>query len=123
PGSAPAAAAQQAAASMQAPPPAAAPVAAQRYLSGDCLIDLARRELIRAGEPLHVEAKVFDLIALLVSHADRALSKREIGQALWPERPVTDAALSQLLRKARRALGDDGETQAYIRTVHGRGLQ
>lgn len=108
---------------MQALPPAATPVAAQRFRSGDCLIDLARRELIRDGELLHVEAKVFDLIALLVSHAERALSKREIGQALWPDRPVTDAALSQLLRKARRALGDDGETQAFIRTVHGRGLQ
>lgn len=70
-----------------------------------------------------MEAKVFDLIALLIEHADRALDKREINDHIWPNRPVTDAALSQLLRKARRALGDSGDTQKAIRTVHGRGLQ
>jgi DNA-binding winged helix-turn-helix (wHTH) protein/tetratricopeptide (TPR) repeat protein len=94
-----------------------------RFRAGDCVIDLSTRELLRDGEPVRVEAKVLDLIILLITHRDRAVGKREIGDVLWPSRPVTDAALSQLLRKARRALGDDGETQAMIRTVHGRGLQ
>ncbi|HUD41695.1 MAG TPA: winged helix-turn-helix domain-containing protein [Dokdonella sp.] len=95
----------------------------QRVRSGAYRIDLAARDIRRDTTPIDVEAKVFDLIALLIAHPERALSKREIGDALWPDRAVTDAALSQLLRKARRALGDDGETQALIRTVHGRGLQ
>ncbi|PZQ19834.1 MAG: hypothetical protein DI564_00910 [Rhodanobacter denitrificans] len=103
-----------------------APIAAarpQRVRSGAYRIDLAARDIRHGTTPIDVEAKVFDLIALLIAHPERALSKREIGDALWPDRAVTDAALSQLLRKARRALGDDGETQALIRTVHGRGLQ
>lgn len=95
----------------------------QRLRSGEYRIDLAARGIRRNDVAVEVEAKVFDLIALLIAHPDRALSKREIGDALWPDRAVTDAALSQLLRKARRALGDDGEAQASIRTVHGRGLQ
>lgn len=94
-----------------------------RYRSESCVIDLSARSLIREGERVDVEAKVFDLIELLVRHRDRAMSKRELSRALWGDRPVTDAALSQLLRKARRALGDDGETQRFIRTVHGHGLQ
>lgn len=106
-----------------AQPTHATPSPPRRYLSGGCRIDLATRQLQRDGADVGVEAKVFDLIALLVEHADRALSKREINDALWPNRPVTDAALSQLLRKARRALGDDGDARRYIRTVHGRGLQ
>jgi DNA-binding winged helix-turn-helix (wHTH) protein/tetratricopeptide (TPR) repeat protein/TolB-like protein len=95
----------------------------RRYHAADRLIDLDAREIRDGDAMLDVEAKVFDLIALLIEHRDRALSKREIGDALWGDRPVTDAALSQLLRKARRALGDDGDTQRAIRTVHGRGLQ
>jgi DNA-binding winged helix-turn-helix (wHTH) protein/tetratricopeptide (TPR) repeat protein len=94
-----------------------------RYRADACVIDLAAREILRDGVRVEVEAKVFDLIALLVRHHDRALSKRELGDALWADRAVTDAALSQLLRKARRALGDDGDAQRLIRTVHGRGLQ
>jgi len=93
------------------------------YRIGEYSIDLATRAIRRGDVPVDVEAKVFDLIGLLLSHHGRALSKREINDTLWGQRPVTDAALSQLLSKARRALGDDGESQHVIRTVHGRGLQ
>lgn len=87
------------------------------------MIDLAARAIHRHAVVVEVEAKVFDLIALLLAERHRAVSKREIADALWAHRPVTDAALSQLLRKARRALGDDGAAQRVIRTVHGHGLQ
>jgi len=97
--------------------------AISRYRFGDRSIDLAGRDLRLGQTPIEVEAKVFDLIELLLLNRERALGKREINDALWSGRPVTDAALSQLLRKARRALGDDGTRQAVIRTVHGRGLQ
>ncbi len=100
--------------------PAAAP---SRYRFDDVLIDLDAREIQRAGRRVEVEAKVFDLIALLLANRERAMDKRELNAALWGERPVTDAALSQQLRKARRALGDDGDAQRVIRTVHGRGLR
>ena len=94
-----------------------------RYRTGDTLIDLDAREIRRDGAPVEVEAKVFDLIALLLRERGRALDKRELNTVLWGDRPVTDAALSQQLRKARRALGDDGDAQRVIRTVHGRGLR
>ncbi|HEY6941010.1 winged helix-turn-helix domain-containing protein [Dokdonella sp.] len=98
-------------------------VARLRYRTGNTLIDLDAREIRRDGVPVEVEAKVFDLIALLLRERGRALDKRELNAELWGDRPVTDAALSQQLRKARRALGDDGDAQRVIRTVHGRGLR
>jgi DNA-binding winged helix-turn-helix (wHTH) protein/tetratricopeptide (TPR) repeat protein/TolB-like protein len=93
------------------------------YRFHDYTIDLAARAIRRGEDAVEVEAKVFDLIALLLENREQALSKREINDALWGQRPVTEAALSQLLSKARRALGDDGDRQQVIRTVHGRGLQ
>ncbi len=102
------------------PAPAAPPA---RYRFDDVLIDLDAREIRRADERIEVEAKVFDLIALLLANRERAMDKRELNAILWGDRPVTDAALSQQLRKARRALGDDGNAQRVIRTVHGRGLR
>lgn len=93
-----------------------------RYYFADVEIDLGSREICRAGRRADVEAKVFDLIEVLLLARGRALTKTELVSALWGDRPVTDAALSQQLRKARRALGDDGDAQRVIRTVHGRGL-
>jgi DNA-binding winged helix-turn-helix (wHTH) protein/tetratricopeptide (TPR) repeat protein len=94
----------------------------RRYRFADVEIDLGAREIRREGARVDVEAKVFDLIELLLLARGRALTKTELVSALWGGRPVTDAALSQQLRKARRALGDDGDAQRVIRTVHGRGL-
>lgn len=93
------------------------------YRCGRHTIAPATRRLYRDDCKIDIEAKVFDLILLLLENRDRALPKQEVIAALWGHRPVTDAALSQLLHKARRALDDDGEQQAVIRTVYGRGLQ
>ncbi len=93
------------------------------YRCGTHTISPATRRLTRDGRTVDIEAKVFDLILLLLENRERALSRQEVITALWGHRPVTDAALSQLLHKARRALDDDGERQAVIRTVYGRGLQ
>ncbi|HUD41294.1 MAG TPA: winged helix-turn-helix domain-containing protein [Dokdonella sp.] len=99
------------------------PATPAAYRCGDYMIVPAERRLLRDGRALELEAKVFDLIVLLIEHRDRALDKRMLAEALWGRRPVTDTALSQLVYKARRALDDDGERQAMIRTVYGRGLQ
>ena len=96
---------------------------AREYHSGDCVILPATRRLLRGGAEVELEAKVFDLILLLVRDHARALDKQELIEKLWGRRPITDAALSQLIYKARRACGDDGEQQRVIRTIYGRGLQ
>ena len=48
------------------------------------------------------------LFAYLVANRDRACPRSELIDALWPERPpaAADSALSALLSKLRRALGD-----------------
>lgn len=89
----------------------------------DCELDLSTRELRRGGRPETLQPKVFDLIAYLVAHRDRALGKDELQQALWPGVIVTEASLTQAIRKARRALGDDANAPHIIRTVHGRGYR
>ena len=93
------------------------------YRCGIHAISPATRRLYRDGERVDLEAKVFDLILLLVENREHPLGKQEVITRLWGQRPVTDAALSQLFYKARRALDDDGEQQSVIRTVYGRGLQ
>lgn len=93
------------------------------YRCGDYTIVPAERRLLHGQDALDLEAKVFDLILLLLRNRERALDKQTLAAALWGRRPVTDAALSQLVHKARRALDDDGDRQAMIRTVYGRGLQ
>lgn len=90
---------------------------------GDCDVDLDAFEVRRAGEKCPVEPQVFDLLAFLVTNPDRLVTKDELIDKVWHGRIVSDATLASRLRAARRAIGDDGEQQKLIRTVHRRGIR
>jgi pimeloyl-ACP methyl ester carboxylesterase/DNA-binding winged helix-turn-helix (wHTH) protein len=96
---------------------------ATAYRFGDCELDLERFELRRAGEAVHVEPQVFEVLAYLVSHRERVVPKTELLDAVWGNRFVSDSALTSRLKAARRAVGDDGRRQSVIATVHGRGYR
>ena len=77
----------------------------------------------RGDEVIRVEPQVFDVLTQLVSNHDRFVTKEELFDSVWGGRFVGEAALTSRIKAARRALGDDGESQRYIRTVRGRGYQ
>jgi len=89
----------------------------------DFEIDGARHELRRAGATVHVEPQVFDLLVHLVRHRDRIVTKDELFDAIWQGRIVSEATLSSRISAARRALGDSGNDQSFIRTLHKRGFR
>ena len=87
------------------------------------VLDTQRYELRSAGEVIRVEPQVFDVLTQLVRNSHRFVSKEELFDSVWGGRFVGEAALTSRIKAARRALGDDGESQRYIRTVRGRGYQ
>jgi pimeloyl-ACP methyl ester carboxylesterase/DNA-binding winged helix-turn-helix (wHTH) protein len=89
----------------------------------DCELDLAAFELRRAGRPCAVEPQVFELLAYLAANPGRLVTKDELIAQVWGGRIVSDAALASRIKSARKAIGDDGEQQRLIRTVHGRGIR
>ena len=89
----------------------------------DFEIDTARHELRRAGAIVHIEPQVFDLLVHLVRNRDRIVTKDELVDAIWQGRIISDAALSSRISAARRALGDTGNDQSFIRTLHKRGFR
>lgn len=93
------------------------------YAFASMELDLAKVELRDNGQPRSIEPQVFALIAYLAEHRDRMVSRDELFEKLWEGRVVSDSALASRIKSARRALGDDGRTQAIIKTVHGQGLR
>jgi DNA-binding winged helix-turn-helix (wHTH) protein len=89
---------------------------------GDWTLDLERREVRRAGKAAHLTTLAFELLALLVRARPKALPKRDILAALWPDTFVSEGNVSVLLAELRRVLGDDARTPRYLRTVHGYGI-
>jgi pimeloyl-ACP methyl ester carboxylesterase/DNA-binding winged helix-turn-helix (wHTH) protein len=90
---------------------------------GEFELDTAQYELRGNGAVIRIEPQVFDVLTQLVANRNRLVSKEELFDSVWGGRFVGEAALTSRIKAARRALGDDGEAQSYIRTVRGRGYQ
>jgi DNA-binding winged helix-turn-helix (wHTH) protein len=84
---------------------------------GDFTLDPQVRELRRGEALLTVSPKVFDCIAYLIEHRERAVGRDELIAAVWGKVDVTDTLLGQTVLKARRAVGDSGNGQNVIRTI------
>lgn len=92
-----------------------------RLVFGEFTLDEDRRQLLRAGVPIPLEPKAYELLTLLLARRPRALSKDQIHQVLWAGTFVSESALAGLIADLRSLLGDDARRPRYIRTVHGFG--
>lgn len=110
--------------STSSPEPATESVSSGRaWRFDDFVLDTARYELRHGNDVVRVEPQVFDVMTQLVSNHDRFVTKEELFDTVWGGRFVGEAALTSRIKAARRALGDDGESQRLIRTIRGRGYQ
>jgi DNA-binding winged helix-turn-helix (wHTH) protein/class 3 adenylate cyclase len=94
-----------------------------RYLFGDCALDTHRCELRRTGTLIKLRPKVFDVLTYLIAHRDRVITRQELLEHLWPQQFVGEATLNSCIMEARQAVGDTGQVQRLIQTLHGRGYR
>ncbi|MDH5824488.1 winged helix-turn-helix domain-containing protein [Luteimonas sp. RD2P54] len=94
-----------------------------RFAFGPCVLDTARRELLRDGRPVAVSRRAFDCLSHLVQHRGRDVGRDELVAVVFRRPDVSDVQLGQIVLLARRAVGDDGGAQRFIRTVPRRGFR
>lgn len=92
-----------------------------RIRFGDSTFDSETRELLRGSKPVHVSPKAFRLLELLIEQRPRALSKAELQERIWPDTFVSEANLASLATEIRAAIGEQGRSAGFLRTVYGFG--
>jgi DNA-binding winged helix-turn-helix (wHTH) protein len=92
-----------------------------RFHSGDWVLETETRQIVRAGRPVHVSSKAFDLLTALLVGRPRVISKAGLRQKIWPDTSVAETSLAVLVAELRSALGDRARQPRYIRTVHRHG--
>lgn len=79
-------------------------------------LDLLGGRVLRHGKPVKVEPRAWRVLEQLARFRHRVVTKEELLAALRPEGEVSDAALRQAVRAARRAIGDEGP-EPIIRSI------
>ncbi len=91
---------------------------------GDLTVDLAARVVRRGTAELALRPKEFELLAALVRHRGRVVSRAELLRDVWGYAPGTESRTVEThLAALRQRLGDDPQAPRYIVTVRGAGYR
>jgi len=89
-------------------------------------LDLHSGELRRNGTPpVRLPEQSFQILAMLLEHPGKVISRREIQQRLWPDGTVVEFehSIGAAMNRLRQALGDSAENPRYIETLTRRGYR
>ena len=91
---------------------------------GDLVIDLAARTVRRDDRPVQLRPKEFELLAALVRHRGRVVSRDELLTEVWGYAAGTESRTVEThLAALRQRLDDDPRAPRYIETVRGVGYR
>src|SRR5437016_7664240 len=93
---------------------------AMRYCFGAYVLDPRRYELQRAGAPQALRPKAFAVLAYLLAHRDRVVTKQELLEQVWPGQFIEETTLAACIMAVRKAPGDSGPTPQVVPTVRSR---
>lgn len=91
---------------------------AMRLQFGDCTFDPDARKVECSGNDVHLSAKAFQLLGILLDARPNPISKETLFEKLWPDTFVSEANLASLIKEIRSALRDDARDPRFIRTAH-----
>jgi len=95
----------------------------QAFEFGDFVLIPKERLLLAAGKPVHLTAKAFDLLAILVRRCGHLVSKDELLREVWPDTFVEEVNLTVNISALRKALGQGYNGKGMIQTVPTRGYR
>lgn len=91
---------------------------------GDVAVDLARRQVSRAGVDLHLTPIEYRLLSLLIANAGRVLTHRQLLKEVWGPTHAGDTHyLRVYMTGLRRKLEVDPTLPRYLRTEIGIGYR
>src|SRR6201987_6559058 len=99
------------------------PAGGDSYRFGQFALAPRRRTLTRAGSPVALTGRAFDVLLFLAQHPNRLVTKEELLRAVWGDTFVEEGNLAQYVSHLRKALGDVSEHGQLIVTIARKGYQ
>ncbi|OGA25009.1 MAG: hypothetical protein A3I02_00995 [Betaproteobacteria bacterium RIFCSPLOWO2_02_FULL_67_26] len=91
--------------------------ATERLRVGGWTVEPALNQLVAEGKTVKIEPKATAVLLYLAHRPGQVVSREALLSAVWSGLVVGDDALTQVVVKLRKALGDVPEDPAYIQTI------
>ena len=104
-------------------PMASSRIQKELYEFGPFRVDPEKETVIRAGEPVSITPKNFQILLVLIRNNKQIVTKDDLMKTVWPDTFVEEANLSRNIFMLRKALGETAQDHRYIVTVPGQGYR
>jgi two-component system KDP operon response regulator KdpE len=92
--------------------------------AGDLELDLGRRQVRVAGQPIHLTPTEYELLRCLAVHAGKPVTHQSLLRQVWGDHAVGDTYNTRyVVAQIRRKLGDDPSQPRYIANEPGVGYR
>jgi DNA-binding response OmpR family regulator len=96
----------------------------QTLTAGDIQVNLATHTVTRGGQPVSLRQKEYDILVLLMSNADRVVTRNELFDVVWGTDWMGDTrTLDVHMSWLRSKLEADPANPVYFQTVRGIGYR
>jgi two-component system, OmpR family, KDP operon response regulator KdpE len=100
------------------------PLKQTKFEFGDIAIDTIRHEVAKAGSPIHLTPKEFDLLVILARHSGRVVTHRHILKTVWGPAHVEDTQyLRVFIGQLRQKIETTPDAPTLIQTEPGVGYR
>ena len=96
-------------------------MSARAFSFGEFRLLPEERLLLAAGRPVRISSRALDILAVLVDHPGKLLTKNQLIARAWPNTRVEENNLRVHIGVLRKLLGEGPAGVSYIATVPGRG--
>jgi len=99
--------------------PAAAPAALEVYRFGEVSVDFRRHEAHRAGEPIDLSPREFQLLAFFIQHRGEVITREKLLDTVWDYNSIPfTRTVDMHIAKLRKKIEDNPSDPRHIVTVH-----
>lgn len=102
---------------------AASPAAPRTITDGDLSLDLAGHVATKAGHPLQLTVREFDLLAHMIAEPGRAWTRTELMQQVWGWEYGDESTVTVHVRRLREKIEADPSAPRRLVTVWGVGYR
>ncbi len=96
----------------------------QAIAFGDVVIDPAARQAQKAGDPLALTLKEFDLLLFFASNPRQVFSRDQLMDRVWGYQSALDTGTVTVhVRRLRKKIEDDASRPRHLETVFGAGYR
>jgi TolB-like protein/DNA-binding winged helix-turn-helix (wHTH) protein/Tfp pilus assembly protein PilF len=87
--------------------------------------DLRAGELLKNGRRIRLQEQPLQILAMLLEHPGKIVTREELHQKLWPADTFVDFdhGLNNAINRLREALGDSADSSRFIETLSRRGYR